>query len=250
MRLSLFFIAVLIFLGTFFYSGISGNFVYSPENFEFFFEECYLSNLTLQENILIEEFLLFQKKQASCLDEIYFFKKNHDFSLNEENIFEKNVDKLLLYYFDLGHEFNLKFDNFFEAETKYFYYVNAKEPILSLDLSSEKWEIFNFVRENIVYRKDVNFGSDWIQTPSQTFYLGSGDCEDISIFLASLFLKAGIEDVQLCFADTNFDSSFDHLFVGVGEGGWDATYSGEKSISSEIENWQVYCYDINEYLFN
>ncbi len=61
--------------------------------------------------------------------------------------------------------------------------------------------IFNFVNTAISYNTDDNlFGmEDYVLHPMETLYLHSGDCEDSSILLVSLFKACGYEAVLVDF---------------------------------------------------
>jgi len=73
--------------------------------------------------------------------------------------------------------------------------------ILLSDLSfPEKWEQVSFwMRKNIEYKSDiVIYGvKNYTQTPSETYRLKTGDCEDISLLFAYWFLKYCNIDVDI-----------------------------------------------------
>lgn len=83
---------------------------------------------------------------------------------------------------------------------------------LIMSMTESEWyritAALNFVQSSISYRDDYEvYGGDFIQTPMETLYLRSGDCEDTSVLLMSIYLAMGVDAVLLDYKD--------HAAVGV-----------------------------------
>ncbi len=148
---------------------------------------------------------------------------------------------------------------------KYFYQVNPHDKIvielvnnITEGLTSEKeikMALKNWIAYNLKYNRDPNWKSDYVFPPSLTVLLGGGDCDDLSVLLASMFMRAGISDVYLLFVDTNQDGDIDHLSVGVLEDGrmviWEPQYKGMKSAGDEIYDWKIVnAFDVTSFVSN
>jgi hypothetical protein len=61
------------------------------------------------------------------------------------------------------------------------------------------WKLQKFVVKHIKYKKDINSSGcpEFWQFPFETLQAGYGDCEDMSILLATLLLAAGIPDFRV-----------------------------------------------------
>lgn len=68
--------------------------------------------------------------------------------------------------------------------------LNATRFLASKDYRAEAHAIFDWVKRNIRYVRDVH-GVETIQTPQRTLSQGSGDCDDHSTLLAALLLSIG-----------------------------------------------------------
>lgn len=89
--------------------------------------------------------------------------------------------------------------------------------------------LHRIVRDKIRYLKDVR-GVETVQSPIQTVKLGSGDCDDKSVLVATLLESIGhpTRFVACGFTPT----SFSHVFV--------QTKIGQKWVSVETtENWPL-----------
>jgi hypothetical protein len=73
--------------------------------------------------------------------------------------------------------------------------------------------IYEFVRDEIRYIHDP-LGVEEIQSPQTTIKLGSGDCDDKALLLASLLMAIGFETC-LFVADVDSDGFPDHVYTGV-----------------------------------
>ncbi len=178
---------------------------------------------------------------------------------------KEEVDEEIKSIVDIHNQFNQVVNEYYDAEygleAKYFYQVNPNDPIIIditdnlvediLDQEEIKWKLFEFVRENVQYKYDPNWRTDWVQQPAITLLYGKGDCEDHSVLLASMFMRAGISDVGLCYVDTNGDTTYDHMLLYVGNIGWDATCKDcDDSAPAGIRNCRKECFDVNEVVMN
>lgn len=73
--------------------------------------------------------------------------------------------------------------------------IRTLAQILTRSLPDKKYTleadtIFKYVRDKIRYVRDVN-GVETIQTPIQTIKLGSGDCDDKSLLVATMLESIG-----------------------------------------------------------
>lgn len=149
---------------------------------------------------------------------LYSIKNNYpnQWSGYRSEIFKEYSEK----YRVLSAKVNEFYDEIGNHNYKYVFYVNADDPIVK-ELSDEltigiedrkkvKNTLFRYVIDNTNYTYDPLWGSDWIQPPVFTAIRGYGDCEDYTIFLASLFHRAGIESM-LCDVDTDSNGITDHL---------------------------------------
>lgn len=90
--------------------------------------------------------------------------------------------------------------------------------------------LHHFVQNKVRYVKDIR-GVETIQTPIQTLKLGSGDCDDKSILVASLLESIGHE-TRLVACGFRQPKSFSHVFV--------QTKIGPKWVSVECtEPWTL-----------
>lgn len=183
-----------------------------------------------------------------------YYKRFHE-SKKEE------VEKSLKAIVDLHDQINQMINSYYDEEygwyAKYFFQVNPNDHVIIeitddlvngiIDQESIKWKLFEFVRDEVEYKYDPYWQTDWVQQPALTLLYGKGDCEDHAILLASMSMRAGISDVELCMADTNGDGLDDHMFVVVGDTGWDTTCKDcVDSAPDDIENWECSCFDVNE----
>jgi nicotinamide riboside kinase len=106
---------------------------------------------------------------------------------------------------------------------------------------SIKQAIFNFIKRHVWYHRDPNWKNDWVQPPALTLLSGRGDCEDQAILLASMFARAGINDVKLCEAAIEGKTRFDHMYASVGEEAWD-------TLASNVTQYRHKCMDIQSAL--
>lgn len=63
-------------------------------------------------------------------------------------------------------------------------------PVRGESWAQEATAMLNFVRRNIRYTRDVQ-GVETVQSPLQTLRLRTGDCDDLSVLLASLLASIG-----------------------------------------------------------
>ncbi len=71
--------------------------------------------------------------------------------------------------------------------------------------------LHQFVKNKIRYVKDIR-GVETIQTPVQTLQLGSGDCDDKSILVASLLESIG-HPTRFVACGFRIPNSYSHVFV-------------------------------------
>jgi len=173
------------------------------------------------------------------------YPQNYYLSLDDEKIYIEITKQRNQFY-------NQLYDDYYnDYDAKYFLQVNANDPTviyqtdkltdgLGGDDNKIRWEIFNFVRNNIEYKYDPNWKTDWVQSPSLTFFSGKGDCDDHAVLLASMFMRAGIDDVKLCSGDS-------HAWVSAGGYGYDATCKSCKTNSMPPNDLKGECHEINAY---
>lgn len=91
------------------------------------------------------------------------------------------------------------------------------------DFTCEARQLFEWVRDNIRWTRDV-YGVETLATPIRTLEMASGDCDDMSTLLASLYLAVGFPVRFVVVANNpKYPKSFSHVFVEVdvtGEGDW------------------------------
>ena len=219
------------------------------------------------ENEILEKIERAQFLLRSSLYNFYKIEKEYSdtqyyqryYQSKKEEI-EKGVDNIVSLHSQLNQEINSYYDVEYGWMTKYFLQVDPLDPIIvekteeisgfSYNQEDIKWALFNFVRTNVNYKYDPSWLTDWAQPPAITLLNQNGDCEDISILLASMFIRAGISDVELCSADVDGDSIYDHMFVAVGGTAWDGTYDGSETAPSEVKNWKQKCFNVNEVVQN
>ena len=159
---------------------------------------------------------------------------------------------------------NKIYDSFKDYNYKYFLQIDPLNPTVD-EISNEltnnllgneqeiKESLIKFVRNNVKYQFNPNWQTNWVSPPTLTLIRGTGECTDMSVLLASLFINGGIEDVNLCFVDTN-GYGIDHLAVGVKIAEedfelWDPTCNScEGSAPKTSKFWKVDCFDVQEYL--
>jgi|GEM_PF-3477719 hypothetical protein len=168
----------------------------------------------------------------------------------------------------------LKFENYYcqfvdkisgNWYSKYFYQVDPHDKFVVeitekltkgvADETEIKYALKNWVANNIRYKHDPNWKSDYVYPPSLTALLGEGDCDDFSVLLASMFMRAGIQNVHLVFVDLDHDGEVDHLTVGIPEGDsiiiWEPQYKGSGSVGEDVKNWVIVEYfDIRSFISN
>lgn len=85
------------------------------------------------------------------------------------------------------------------------YLTDLVEKLNVLCSDDESFNLFihSFIVQNFDYSPDyVNYGIfDWITYPLETMDKGSGDCEDLGIFLLSLLKAAGYDCGFILFSD-------------------------------------------------
>lgn len=82
----------------------------------------------------------------------------------------------------------------------------------SHDLAGEVTTLQHFVRDRVRYVKDVE-GVETLQTPVYTLQVGSGDCDDKSVLLATLLASIGYQ--PMFFAIGLRGGPFSHVLAGV-----------------------------------
>lgn len=104
--------------------------------------------------------------------------------------------------------------------------IRAKAVALTSALSQKNWTgeiaaLHKFVRDNIRYVKDIN-GVETVHTADAVLRIGSGDCDDKSILLASLLESIGhpTRFVAVGFQPGKFSHVFVQTRVGRNPGKW------------------------------
>ena len=154
---------------------------------------------------------------------------------------------------EFDHAFDTEYDTrYSDPYAKYFLKVDALNPLvitetdkltkgLGGDDNAIEWKIFEYVRDSVTYNHDPNWQTDWAQSPAITIFTDKGDCDDHSILLASMFMRAGIQNVKLCYGDN-------HMWVAVDNTGWDATCKNCIQSSIAKDTYTGNCYEINSYI--
>jgi hypothetical protein len=154
---------------------------------------------------------------------------------------------------EFDHAFDTEYDTrYSDPYAKYFLKVDALNPLvisetdkltkgLGGDDNAIEWKIFGYVRDSITYNHDPNWQTDWAQSPAITIFSSKGDCDDHAILLASMFMRAGIQNVKLCYGDS-------HMWVAVDNTGWDATCKNCIQSSIAKDTYTGNCYEINSYI--
>jgi hypothetical protein len=113
--------------------------------------------------------------------------------------------------------------------------------------------LHTYVRNNTNYTFDPSIQTDWVQPPGYTLITGYGDCDDKSVLLASMFLRAGVDGVEMCSVDMDGDSGWDHETVGVYRQGvsrrfYDPTLENATEAIPDwlYEGWWT-CYNVVEF---
>lgn len=78
---------------------------------------------------------------------------------------------------------------------------------------SECESVFNFVRDNIRYTKDV-LGIETLSTPDITMQIRQGDCDDKSCLLATMFESIGYP-TRFIIAGYSDPKNFEHVYCQV-----------------------------------
>lgn len=156
---------------------------------------------------------------------------------------------------------NDAYDTYGSWDYKYSFQVDPTDPIvvdkvdnLTEGLTDEQEiseVLYEYVRDNVKYKYDPNWQTDWVQPPIYTLMVGEGDCDDHAVLLASMLLRAGM-DAELCEAAVS-SPQIDHLTVKSGNYIYDATWKDETPFTvSEYQNmvYELDCYspqDVQEY---
>jgi hypothetical protein len=218
-----------------------------------------------EEEKLLEAANTFIDEMADIRDILYFYYearayyshtdyyKEHEVDFSDENVREN-----LLMYNELVPLVSTIYDSAYgHPVTKYIISVDpeggwVREVTDSLvvglaDTQEICFAILDYVRSHVIYKHDPAWLNDLPQPAIVTALLGTGDCDDMSIMLAAMFIRAGVPEVELCLADTDLDGIADHMVTQTGGlTVWDGTCSdcGDYSVSNDVENWQMDCYDV------
>ncbi len=193
----------------------------------------------------------------------YYQIKNNYPEYYDENI--KNLYKSSISEYEQNSQFlNQLYDSFKDYNYKYFLQIDPLNPAVD-EISNEltkdllgneqkiKESLIKFVRSNVKYQFNPNWQTNWVSPPLLTLMRGTGECTDMSVLLASLFMNAGIQNINLCFVDTQ-GYGIDHLVVGVKISNerfeiWDSTCTScEGSAPKTSKFWKLDCFDVQEYL--
>ncbi|GEM_PF-3006555 len=183
-----------------------------------------------------------------------FYKANFD------NLFKQRISD----YEKSNLELNKLYDFFGDYNYKFFLQIDPLNPLViqetdrlteSLRGNEQKIKsvLIEFVRNNVDYTFSTNWQTNWVNPPAITLMKGKGQCTDSSVLLASMFLRAGIENIGLCVVDTE-NQGADHLVVGVKLNStsyelWDPTCitCKDKPVPSSASRWNYTCFDIDKY---
>jgi hypothetical protein len=210
-----------------------------------------------------EEYLSDLKSMLSKLTDsmhyLYLIKTEYPGEWGEEQ--EETFDALAVAYELNNQALNEYYDALGDTYYKYAFQVDPLDSVI-IELTDELTEgltdeaeiklvLLSYVQENVEYDHDPSWQTDWVQLPAYTFMTGKGDCDDHAVLLASMFHRAGVSGVELCFADTDYDGYNDHLTVGISgqyiryiyESTWDD--ETEPIPEAEYDGW-VDCYNVEE----
>ena len=96
--------------------------------------------------------------------------------------------------------------------------ADGKWCVAEQDWDGEAEALFNEVRKRIRYLRDPP-GRDTFSSPDHTILIRSGDCDDMTIILATLLRCAGVEDIALRVVQTRDPQTkkpapdWDHIYV-------------------------------------
>lgn len=160
----------------------------------------------------------------TAMYDLYLIKMDYPASWgsSHEALFDGYAGK----YEEMNQRINALYDDIGNYDYKYAFQVDPNDPLV-IDISDEvtpgrnqqeiRLALLQYVYSHVEYVPDPNWQTDWVQPPAYTLMTGQGDCDDSSVLLASLFLRAGVEDTLLCSVDSDYDGIGDHLTVGVGQ---------------------------------
>lgn len=110
-------------------------------------------------------------------------------------------------------------------------------PVRRFDCEAE--HLFRWVRDNMRWVRDV-YGVETLATPIRVLEMGGGDCDELSILLASLYMAIGFPVKFIAVANNpKYKQSFSHVFVAVdltGDGDW---VSADPSNPSAEFGWET-----------
>lgn len=133
-----------------------------------------------------------KSSQTSIRDKLKFGVKivKHDLGYSQWSSYESDFYS----EFDI---YSYEYDNFHLQNILSYYGVKA------YDSSSTKIkEILEFITERVIYQREMD---DIHRFPLETLSLGSGDCDDYSILVATLFECMGIDSALAHFETNNGD---------------------------------------------
>jgi hypothetical protein len=172
------------------------------------------------------EYLQDMKEGLSHLEnamyKLYLIKTNS--SLNWSGAHETLFNEYAGKYRGMNQRINALYDDLGSYDYKNAFHVDPNDPLViaiadgitpGRSQGEIRLELLQYVYWNVEYVPDPNWQTDWVQPPAYTMMMGQGDCDDSAVLLASLFLRAGVENTELCEVDSDYDGSGDHLTVGV-----------------------------------
>jgi len=153
----------------------------------------------------------------------YLYKIKTEHPTYWDDKLAKSFEIIAQDYKNRNQELNWLYDYFEGFYQKYYLQVDPNDPVIveivnkvarprGGNMEEIKNALIQYVRENVNYTYDPNWKADWVQPPAFTALYEYGDCDDVSVLIASLFLRAGVENVNLCFV-----RDFPHLTVATKE---------------------------------
>ncbi len=193
----------------------------------------------------------------------YFYAIKNKYPLFYRDQLDKLFKQRISDYEKNNLELNKLYDFFGDYNYKFFLQINPLNPLvieetdrlvegLKGDELKIKTTLIKFVRNNVDYVYSTNWQTNWVNPPAVTLMKGKGQCTDSSVLLASMFVRAGIENVGLCVVDTETKGA-DHLVVGIKKDSayelWDPTCitCDDKPVPSSASKWNYTCFDIGQY---
>lgn len=193
----------------------------------------------------------------------YLYRIKEEYPSSWKEYLQEDFDSTANLYKGMNQRVNSAYDTFGSYDYKYALQVDPNDPFVIAkvdeltegmggDQDAMKLVLFEYVQENVEYKHDPAWQTDWVQPPVYTLMTGEGDCDDHAVALVSMMLRAGV-DAQLCDAYVESYEYPDHLTVASGDYIYDATWDDPDPYHiSEYPVYYVECYspeEVQEYAY-